>query len=384
MGHGAQGYSPGASFSLPGGVRRAYPHRAVAFLRTALGVLSLALGLILLGECAAHTARALFAQGVREDMAYYLLRAAFFAPMQHAPPYPVLLGAGAALGLVGCGLLRQWALPFLVFSSLCFAVFGGMVVGRHVAPRGDEASLVGDGVRGIPAQFSGADLSDAAMVLGLGVFGLLTGLWMVRMQAQAAPAARRAGARRAAHSMSATSEPAPGPSGGGVSHAEAGMDTSVDLDLSPDLDTAEVGVPTPVDLSGPADLPGSAPGTPGEGSSDAPGQPEAPVPDAPPAERPPEETRVEPPPLSAPSIALPLASLALGLGAAAAPATLLLARDALGGALAGQVWAGGMGLGLGALGLAVLARPSSALKWGALCLSLAGLGGGAALVAAGR
>ena len=352
----------------------------MAFLRNALGVLSLALGLVLLGECAAHSASALFHAGVRKDMAFYLLRVTFFAPGQHTASYQALLASGVTLSLLGAAMLKAWTLPLFLFSGLCFAVLGGMVAGRVVVPKGGEALLVQDGVSGIGVLFGNAydsgDIGEPGMVLGLGVFGLLTGLFLQRM-AERKPAAPARSARPGRDGRTAPSAPAGPPEPASFEEAppapEEGVPTPADLDLSPDLETTEVGIPTPAGLEEPVPL--EEPAASGPAPLE---EPEAPAsaPEAAPA-----GSHV--PELPMPSRALPLASLLLGLGSLGAPGALYFRGALLPAPVLGQVWAAGIAAALCGAGLSVLSRPMGALGKAALAVCLLGLAGGGALIAFG-
>lgn len=349
-------------------------------LRNILGLLSLAVGLALLGECAAHTARSLLAQGVRGDLSFFLLKGAFFAPNKHSVAYQILLGSGALLTLIGVVLTRTWALPFFLLSALCFAVLGGRAVERTVVPKGDQASLVQDGVAGLGGLFAG-DYGDPAMVLGLGLFGLMTGLYLTHgLKAAPAPAPMRPARPARATAPAATpSDPdaetpfhAPDPSAGldrfpGDDPGEAHADTSVDLDLSPDVATSE--------------LEGPAPAVP-------PPSPDAVAPGPDPVDEPdePDETEPLPPPPPAPpgrALAFTLPALLLGLGSVAVPVAVALPEPLIPAEVLGTALPAGAGAGLAALGLALLARPRGALGIAALSLGALGVAGGAALVGLG-
>ncbi len=355
-------------------------------LRQVLGVLSLTLGLVLLGECAAHTARALLHFHPDGGSSGLLLRAAFFAPQQHGGAYNILLGSGIALLLLGMFLTRAWTLPFFAFGTACLTLFGGMVVERAVGPRGAEASVLQDGVSGIWGIWG---REDALIMLWMGIAALMAGLFAPLVFQKRPAAATPKGARPSRRSTDVGAEPmdrmehtarTPLPAG------EAKAETSVDLDLSPDLETSEVhlqqtdpdplaGEPGPSPLEEP-----SSPTPPSEDSPyvmevEPPPAPPIPAPEPEPAPMPPEPEEPEP------SRVLPAAGLVLGLaslGACAASGLCALAPSA-----AGQVWAGGVAAGLGGMGLTLFSRPFKTLGWAAVGINVAGLGGAAALLALG-
>ena len=161
-------------FPSPGPfVRRTLPD--VKILRQFLGVLSLALGFVLLGECAIHTSRELAAVRPTGGPSALLLREAFFAPGHHGPAYQWLLALGAALLILGTFLTRAWALPFFVFGAACLALFGGMVVERTLDPKGAQVLLLQDGILGI---WDVLQAEDALVVLWMGIAALIPGLFL--------------------------------------------------------------------------------------------------------------------------------------------------------------------------------------------------------------
>lgn len=350
-------------------------------LRNILGILSLVLGLALLGECAAHTARSLLLQGVHQDLSFFLLKGAFFAPNRHGAAYQILLGSGTLLAVLGVVLTRTWALPFFLMSALCFAVLGGTVVERTVDARGPEASLVQDGVSGLAAVFDG-DYGDPVMVLGLGVFGLLTGLYLTHGLGARRPLPPARPASSSVRPRPATAGPLPeapdglppepqvGPSG--MPPDEAGADTSVDLDLSPDVATSEIPSPEaalPVPPPEPS-LPPEEPSMPPEDSEESPAS-SGPAPS-------------EASPASRRALASSVPALLLGLGALAVPVTQLSAPGLFPSAtFLGQAWGAGVASGLAGLGLAFLARPKGLVGGLAIGASAASLAGAGALLALG-
>ena len=366
----------------------------MTLLRQILGVLSVGLGLALLGECAAHTVHALATQGIHRDLAVHVLKDAFFSLGNHSPAYLILFASGAVLSLMGVVLTRSWAMPFYLFSGLCFAVLGGMAVGRIVLKQGEKAAIVQDGISGLATVFSeGAAVGnwDSVMVLGLGVFGLMTGLFLTHWKPLARPQAaprREHPAARGPQAFAHTPSP-----------ADAAADTSVDLDLSPDVETSEVHAPeeslSPLDepLDEPAEPPpaSSEESTPpSEGALPEPPLPEeqAPSLDQPPAEEPsaepaaPPEPEEEPEP--PPGIALPAGGIVLGLASVSASGILFLLSERFQDPVTvGYVWGGGVAAGLSGLGLAVLSRPLKLLGWVAVGASATGLAGAGVLLTMG-
>ena len=352
-------------------------------LRNVLGILSLVLGLALLGECAAHTMRSLLVQGVQGDLSFFILKGAFFAPARHGAAYQILLGSGTLLTVLGVVLTRTWALPFFLLSALCFAVLGGTAVERGVLKRGEEASLMQDGVSGLGTLFSG-DYGDPVMVLGLGVFGLLTGLYLTHGLGSRRPQARPAatGRPRPAGLSSLPEAPAdvpPEPGGNPLEEPvepppeEAGADTSVALDLSPDVATSEVLSP---EAPPPEKPPEPAP-FPEESSRSSEDRADNPVPSDPgPLEAPPASRRR--------ALVFSVPALLLGLGALAVPVTQLSAPELFPSvASLGQAWGAGVASGLAGLGLAFLAKPKGPVGILALGASAAGLAGAGTLLALG-
>ena len=97
------------------------PRLSVLLTRHAAGMACLATGFGLLGACGLLAAR-----GLKQDPALYLLKTAYIRPEANLPMY----GAGVLLSLAGVWLSRAWALPFRLFSALCFASLGAAAVSR--------------------------------------------------------------------------------------------------------------------------------------------------------------------------------------------------------------------------------------------------------------
>ena len=382
------------------------PGLPAILLRQLLGILSLVLGLALLGECAAHTVRGLLAQGpgMRHDIAFRLLKAAFFQPGAHGLPYQILLGTGFLLTLLGIALNRAWAVPLFLVGAFCFATVGGMAVERVVLKRGAEAAVFQDGVSGIWRVFAEAQatgrLADPLMILWVGVAAWVAGLFVTQgLAPKPAPAPRRM--------MSARGPSAPASAAGMEALSESKADTSVDLDLSPDLETAEVPAPldegglpqepspepdVPLDdLAADAPTPSAEDGadpvsepSPESGSDPAPlpesgpsagPDPEIPSEPSPSSDEPMQEEAVPPEPVAVGRPALGWGGLVLGLAATTAATGLWAAPRMIPEGALLQVWGGGVAAALAALGLVILSRPLSLpgkIAAGTAVLGLAG------------
>jgi len=388
----------------------------VKILRQVLGLLSLAAGLILLGECAAHTARGLIQFHPQGGSSALLLREAFFAWGHHGTPYLILLAMGAALFLAGVALTRTWALPIFAFALACLTLFGGMVVERAVSPKGAGASVLQDGISGIWSV--AAEREDALVTLWMGLAALLCGIFVnyflshgfKKTPAGAPTSGKDKRAKPRTLSMPDAEPMAQTP----LNPSEARVETSVDLDLSPDLETSEVQAPDPLSpeleepMLPPQDLPepeapaayeGAPEPTPvplssGSMEEEAPLPPpvadapyvvemeaSAPVPTPVPAPEPPAPVSMPEPEEPEPSLVLPAAGTVLGLGSlGAAAASGLCVLEA---STAGLVWAGAASAGFAGMGLALMARPLKGLGWTAVTISAGGLSGAVALLALG-
>ena len=402
---------PPFPFPRPGARNTLSP--AVKILRQVLGVLSLSVGLILLGECAATTAGALLHQHPDGGSSAHLLRWTLFSPGKHGTPYGILLISGMALFLMGVVLTRTWPLPFFVFGTACLALSGGVVVERVVLPKGAGASVVQDGITGIWGVLA---REDALMTLWMGVAAIICGVFVNHFSRGAgkAPAGPAQGKGKKAKTPAGGTLPAPDSDplaitpAGASEGAEARSETSVDLDLSPDLETSEVHVPDP--LAGedapppfeeaPTPLPMSEEGAEGAmnptGTTEEPSGAPAPA-DAPYVMEVEAPTQAAPPPLPAveaptqaampepeapkPPVLLPALGILLGLGSlGSAGAPLYLTLEA---PTAGLAWAGGVAAALAGMGLALMGRPVKALGWTAVGVSVMGLGGAATLLVLG-
>ena len=367
-------------------------------VRQALGALSLAMGLALIGQCAAHTARAVLSEGGGPDLVLHCFKSALFTPFQHSASYQALFAAGAALSLMGIALMRIWAMAFFAFAAACFAAFGGMVAERVVVPRGPEALLLQHGCSGLWTIFTETPEGmgrDPLMILWIGFAALIPGLYLTHLHKAARPGgvARGPAARTSARAEGAPSFPVTP-----ANPAEAGADTVADLDLSPDLETSEVHAPVE---EGP-DLPPleevSAPPeehagleTPAAGTQNAEPLPAPPpeesAPDPAPPDGPeevPAEPRQEPEEMEAPpGKVLPAFALALGLLSTAPAALLLLAPSTVPSGWEAKALLAGVALGLLSLALTVLSGRMGARGWAAAGTAVAGLAGAGTLLAMG-